>query len=79
MLRAEAIFLFYGAPSRVGGGGRSCSFSGDAPLRRYQRRPLPTGNAYAKLRKAKRFAPAKRLPPSTPTTTTFIDKEKEPQ
>ena len=37
------------------------------PLRRYQRRPLPSCKPLSNLRKAKRFAPAKRLPPSNPS------------
>ena len=44
-----------------GAADRTCSFSGDAPLRRYQRRPLRVGFFVIVLYCAKRFAPAKRL------------------
>ena len=37
-----------------------------APLRHYQWRPLPTSLPLFKPYRAKRFAPAKRLPPSNP-------------
>ena len=55
-----------------GAAGRTCSFSGDAPLRRYQRRPLPNKETGVLRRRAKRFVPTKRLPPSSPSRIHII-------
>jgi len=48
-----------------------------APLRRYQRRPLPSSSSISSFRKAKRFALAKRLHPRLSSViTSSFQKEK---